>query len=77
MLFSRDDLIGHTWAKLLDEDAFKFYVFCCVMVCLILGEVYLIVASIRVIATCLFESGCVLHFVCYDFAIYAAIYAAD
>ena len=57
MLFARDDLIDHTSEKLLDEDALKFDVFCCVMVYLIVGEVHLIVASIRVIATCLFESG--------------------
>ena len=57
MLFARDDLNDHTSAKLLDGDAFKFDVLCCVMVCLILAEVSLIVASIRAIATCLFESG--------------------
>ena len=56
MLFAHDDLIDHASAKLLDEDAFEFDVFCCVMVFLILCEVYLIVASIRAIATCLFES---------------------
>ena len=56
MLFAHDDLIDHSSAKLLDEDAFEFDVFCCVMVFLILCEVYLIVASIRAIATCLFES---------------------